>query len=383
MPYWRLSGFYFFYFATLGALVFYWNPYLHSLGYNDAEIGELMAIIMGTRIIAPNIWGYFADRSGKRMQIVRITSLFCVLCFIGVFFASGYWWMVVVMATYSFFWNASLPQFEATTLNHLGEDTNRYNHIRIWGSIGFIVLVVVLGYAFDTISYSYLPWVMCFLLTFIYVFSLLVPEKQIDVDFIDNKPLWQSIKRPEVIYLLLVVCLLQVSHGPYYFYFVRYMKLFDYSHALIGVLIAIGVLAEIFIFLLMRRLLICFGHRSLILIALTLTTMRWLLIAVYPANLNLLILTQTLHAASFGVMHVVSIELIHRYFVGPHQGRGQALYSSISFGLGGVLGSLYCGYVWQAWGEQTQGSVLFYSAALISFIALLVAWKGVEKGKRT
>jgi len=53
--YWRLSGFYFFYFASLGALVPYWGLYLRTLGFNVVEIGELIAIIMATKIVAPNI----------------------------------------------------------------------------------------------------------------------------------------------------------------------------------------------------------------------------------------------------------------------------------------------------------------------------------------
>ncbi|NNF97645.1 MAG: MFS transporter, partial [Halobacteria archaeon] len=61
MPYWRLSGFYFFYFASLGALLPYWGLYLKSQGYDITAIGDLMAIIMATKIISPNIWGWIAD----------------------------------------------------------------------------------------------------------------------------------------------------------------------------------------------------------------------------------------------------------------------------------------------------------------------------------
>ncbi len=380
MPYWRLSSFYFFYFASLGALVFYWNPYLNSLGFNDAEIGELMAIIMATRIIAPNLWGYIADRTGKRMQIVRLGSLLCALFFLGVLLGDSYWWLAIVMTAFSFFWNASLPQFEVTTLNHLGENTSRYNHIRIWGSIGFIIVVLALGFAFDLqLSYSYLPWILAFLFFLIFTNSLLVPEAKSSHLRIDSGPIFQTIKRPQVLYLFVVVCLLQASHMPYYIYYVRYLKLYGFSHAEIGFLISLGVLAEILIFLVMRRLYTRFSYRKLIIIALSLTTLRWLITATYPTEFSIMLGSQLLHAASFGIMHVVCIELIHQYFVGPHQGRGQALYSSMSFGVGGVIGSLYSGYLWQTWGAQTQGSILFYTAMVISFVALLVAYFGIEK----
>jgi len=149
MYYWRLSGFYFFYFASLGALIPYWGLYLKSLGFGVVEIGELVAIIMATKIIAPNIWGWIADHSGNRMRIVRIACLFATFSFAGVFMVKGYWMLALVMTLFSFFWNAALPQFEATTLNHLGDETHRYSSVRLWGSIGFVVAVAVLGSVFD------------------------------------------------------------------------------------------------------------------------------------------------------------------------------------------------------------------------------------------
>ena len=58
VPYWRLSSFYLVYFASLGALVPYWGLYLASLGYGPGAIGELTAILTGTKVVAPNVWGW-------------------------------------------------------------------------------------------------------------------------------------------------------------------------------------------------------------------------------------------------------------------------------------------------------------------------------------
>ena len=103
MPYWRLSSFYFFYFASLGALLPYWTPYLKNLGFSSFQIGNLMAIVMATKIIAPNVWGWIADHTGKRMYIVRLASLLGAICFAGVFIRDEFWWLVLVMSTFSFF----------------------------------------------------------------------------------------------------------------------------------------------------------------------------------------------------------------------------------------------------------------------------------------
>ena len=141
-PYWRLSGFYFFYFASLGILVPYWGLYLQWLDFSAREIGELTAILLATRIVAPNIWGWIADHHGQRMRIVRFASFAGALAFAGILLDNSYLWIAIVMLVFSFFWNASLPQFEVTTLQHLGEQSHYYSKIRLWGSIGFIITIV-------------------------------------------------------------------------------------------------------------------------------------------------------------------------------------------------------------------------------------------------
>ena len=138
MPYWRLSSFYFVYFATLGVLLPYWSPYLASLGFSLSEIGNLMAIIMATKMVAPNIWAWLADHSNSCMRLVRLAALLAVIFYLGVFFGTSFWWLALVMMLFTFFWNAVLPQVDVTTLNHLGDDDHRYGKVRLWGSIGFI-----------------------------------------------------------------------------------------------------------------------------------------------------------------------------------------------------------------------------------------------------
>lgn len=375
MPYWRLSGFYFFYFAALGALVPYWSLYLKSLGFSEVKIGELFAIIMATKIIAPNIWGWIADRTGQRMRIVRIASLLSAVCFAGVFLNSGYWWLVVVMATFSFFWNASLPQFEVTTMNHLRELTHRYSSIRLWGSVGFIVVVVGMGLLLERSSINILPVVLLILFTGIWLNSLLVPEQAAGHLPVTHEPLRKILARKNVIALLFVCFLVQASHGPYYTFYSLYLEDNGYTRSFIGGLWAVSVLAEIGVFLVMHRLMPRFGPRNLFLVALSLTTIRWLMIAEFIDSLSLLIIAQLLHAASFGIIHAVAIHFIHKYFTGRHQGKGQALYSSISFGAGGAIGSLYGGYMWDA----VSPSSVFYVSFIVSAIALVIAWKTIRE----
>ena len=374
MPYWRLSGFYLFYFAALGALLPYWGLYLKSIGFDAKAIGSLFAIIMGTKIIAPNVWGWIADHTGHRMLIIRIASLVTVFAYTGVFVFHGFWWLALIMSVFSFFWNAALPQFEATTMSHLGDSTHRYSSIRLWGSIGFILSVALLGPVLQQHGTEILPAVLLVLFAGIWFASLMVPESAAGHLTLDHEPLRNILRRPVVVALLIVCFLMQASHGPYYTFFSIYLEDHHYSRTAIGQLWALGVIAEIGVFLVMYRLMPRFGVRTLLLTSLALTTLRWLLIAWFVEDVPVMIMAQTLHAASFGVYHAVAISLIHRFFTGKHQGRGQALYSSLSFGAGGAVGSLYSGYTWSGVGP----SMTYSLAALLSAIAFMVAWYSIR-----
>lgn len=374
MPYWRLSTFYLFFFASLGALLPYWALYLDALGFTAAEIGELMAFIMATKIVAPNVWGWIADHTGRRMAIVRIASFLAAAAFAGVFLGSSYWWLALVMMSFSFFWNASLPQFEATTLNHLGDRSHHYSRIRLWGSIGFICTVAGLGPLLDRYGVTLLPPVLLALFAGIWCASLAVPER--DAPRFDGRhdPILNVLKRPEVMSLLAVCFLMQASHGPYYTFYSIYLQEHGYSRSAIGQLWAVGVLAEVGVFLVMHRLLPRVGLRGLLLAGLALASLRWALIGGFVEVVPVLIAAQLLHAASFGLYHATAIQLIHRYFVGRHQGRGQALYSSLSFGAGGAAGALYSGYLWESGGA----ALTFLIAAGISAVAWWIAWTRVR-----
>lgn len=373
MPYWRLSGFYFFYFASLGALLPYWGLYLDSLGFNEVAIGNMMAIVMATKVISPNIWGWIADHTGRRMAIVRLGSLLAALAFLGVFISSGYLWLIMVMMVFSFFWNASLPQFEATTLNHLGKQVHRYSGIRLWGSIGFMVSVWGLGEVLDGQGIQFLPWILFVLFAAIWINSMLVPEEAAGHLALDHEPLRKILSRPEVVGLLLACFFMQAGHGPYYTFYSIYLNKHEYSLSLIGGLWALGVLAEVVIFMLMYRLTARYSLKNLLLISLILAVIRWLIIGLFVESLSMLVFSQLLHAATFGIYHAAAIQLIHHYFKGPHQGKGQALYSSLSFGAGGAVGSFYSGYVYDYFGALP----MFTIAAICSLLGFILVWRYV------
>jgi len=366
-PLWRLSSFYFLYFASIGALVPYWSFYLKDLGFSSLEIGQLFSTLALSKIVAPYLWGWIADKTGFHIRIVRITSFLAICCFIPLIWSETYWSILSGMLVFSFFWNAALPQFEVITLNRLGENRHRYSQIRLWGSLGFIFTVVVFGALFEWIALDWLPLLLVIIFFFIWATSMTIAEASPRISGSVN--IFSVLRKPQVVALLLACFLMQASHGPYYTFFTIYMQELEYQSFSIGLLWSLGVAAEVLVFMVMHRIMKRIHAARLMMISLLLTSVRWVLTAIFPENIFLIVLAQCLHAASFGVFHASAIHMIHEFFPN-HQGRGQALYASVSFGAGGAIGSLYSGFMWDFYAPMTT----FLVAAGIALLGAGVSY---------
>jgi len=370
-PIYRLAGFYLLYFTALGALVPYWAPYLKHLGYSPVEIGELVAVFMATRIAAPLVAGWLSDRTGRRMVLVRIATVASCVAFAGVFLGRSYAWLALVSGLFSFFRSATLPPYEAVTLNHLGSQAERYGRLRLWGSLGFIIGVVTLGALLERFGNPVLLPAVLVLFVAIAALSFTIPGHRGHPSVGEPPRLMTILRRPDVLGLFAVSVLMVASHGPYYTFITIHLEASGYPKSQIGPLWGLGVLAEIGMFLVTGRLLHRFSARALMTASLALTALRWTLIALFVDHLAVLLFAQTLHAFSFGLFHAVNIHIIHRRFTGPLQARGQALYASVSHGLGGALGSLASGYAWSSMGAD---NTYLAAAALPAFGVIIAAF---------
>ncbi len=372
LPYWRLSGFYFFYFAFVGAISPFWGLYLKSLEFSAFQIGILMSLLQVMRMFAPNIWGWAADHTGKRVAIVQVAATLSLVSYVGVFFGTSFLWLFVVMSLMSFFWSASLPLVEATTLSHLGERTEKYGRIRLWGSVGFIFAVVGLGYVLDFVPIRFLLWAILGMMIGLALFARHIPEAQVVPHHTDHLSAWHIIKQPVVLAFFAASFFNAAAHGPYYTFYSIYLVDHGYSKSSVGWLWALGVISEILIFLWMPRLMRRFSLSQILLASFALGVLRFLVIGWGIGWFGLVLAAQLLHAATFGSYQAAAIEVIHRLFRGKHQAKGQALYNSVSFGAGGTLGGLYAGYTWDMLGPQITFTI---AAAFAAIAFLLVYWK--------
>lgn len=364
---------YLFYFGQFGVLIPYLGVFLDGRGFSSTEIGELFALITLARIAGPNLLAVIADKTGKPLRCLQFGAFLTFSTFCLAFFVSGFWALTISFALMMMFWTAILPQIEVLTLNCVNAHAGRYSKIRLWGSIGYIVFTVFTGVMIDLFTSEAPIIIGTFVLLSLFIATLFLKEPAQDpANNLHTGSIWKKIHSPIFYGFLLSAVLLQVSFGPYYGFFALYTRDLGYSGQTTGWLIALGVVAEVFIFLQAGKLIEKWGVKWTLLVSMLLTALRWYLLAVAAQHAVVLIASQLLHAFSFGLAHSASMHFIHSHFGKKHQGQGQAIYASVAFGIGGAAGNYGAGWFWQ----QGQGAELAFTLAaifaLLSVFTLLV-----------
>ncbi len=374
LPYWRLSAWYFYYFAFIGAFSPYFGLYLQSLKFSAWDISVLLSLVQVMRLIAPNLWSALAERFGRKITLVRWTAAMGVVVFAGFFFTKSFAGLFAAMALLAFFSSASLPLVETLTLEQLSHRAGQYGSIRLWGSIGFIAAVMAVGWLLDELPIPVLLWVSLFLLVGTLACAFVLPEAAQGKSALPYRPLGAALCRPEVLAFFIACFLMSAAHGPLYVFYSIHLVDHGYGKTMVGALWSLGVVAEILVFWFMPGLLRRYSLRAILMFSLACAVGRFLMIGWGVESLALLLVAQLLHGATFGACHAAAMAALHRWFPGVQLARAQALYGSVSFGAGGMLGGLASGQAWETFGPGWS----FTLGAAFALAGLVLLWRFMD-----
>lgn len=373
----RLAAYYFAFFAHAGAYVSYFSLYLAGRALAAHEIAFALAMPQLARIVAPTLWGWLADAWGERYPgarraIVAFSGFAILAGFGAIFFQESAGAIALTLLLMSLFSAGAAPLVEAMTFSVLQGGIGEYGPIRLWGSVGFILAVLGTGAWLDYHATSTLIVIAIVLAAFVCVASAALPAGSTAQPKRRGERLGAVLRRPAVIAFFGACFCMTAAHGTMYVFYSIYLEQAGYSKTLIGMLWTLGVLAEILLFLRLPQLLGRFSLRALLLASFICAVARFPAIGWGVHALWLLAAAQLLHAATFGAFHSGCVAAVHRLFPGPLAARGQALYSSIAYGLGGATGSLVAGATWETLGAAASFAI---SALFALCGAALVAWK--------
>ncbi len=363
----RFGGFYFAYFAYTGALVAYLPVYLAWRGLHASELAFILALPPLARIFAPAAWGAIADRTNRARGIVAFSCAVTAASFALLPFTSGPVDIALLIALMSVLAAGALPLVEAITLGALAGEPGRYGPIRLWGSVGFVATVLAGGAWLDLRAAGSLPVVLAVLAlgSLAAALSLPAPATLRSASALERLQL----SAPASLLIAAGFCM-AAAHGTLYAFFTLHAQAQGYSGTLIGALWTIGVLAEIAVFVYLPEIFRRHALSGILAIAFACAVLRFLAIGWAASVLWILVLAQLLHGATFGAFHAASVAAVQRVFAAGAHGRGQALFSGLSYGAGGAAGALLAGWAWEAAGP----GIAFSVSALFGVAGLLLAY---------
>ncbi len=361
--------FFFAYYGYVGVFSPYASLYFADRGLSATQIGILMSLMQVMRIFGPNVWGWVADQSRRRVLVLRLTSVAAALTFCGMFVGQTFVFFFALMVTVNLFTSAQGPISEALMLSSMRGDLTHYGRVRLWGSVGFIVLVTVSGYALDWQGIELMPWIALLMLVMVTSVTFSLHEEPSTQHAQPSNSVRELLSRKSVLSFFASTFLMIAAHSSLYVYYSLYLSDMGYSKTVIGLMWSLGVIAEILFFFYQAPLFRRFGVRKLMLFSLAIAVVRFLMIGWGAQSLAILLVAQVLHAATFGVHHSASVATLQRWFAGSLQARGQALFISISYGLGGTVGGLLLSACWDTFGARW----VYVLAAIMSLLGLFAA----------
>lgn len=355
-----ISSQYFIYFGVLGIFLPYFNRYCYHLGFTGLQIGILSALRSLAMVLFPLIWGSLADRFQIRKPIYILCTFLSTSIWGLYLIYAEFWPMLIIAAFYGIFYAPIISFLEAVTMDVLGKEKKSYGRIRAWGSISFIGVVLVLGKIIDLYAVDVI-------LILILAGSLIMAAISVGIPAIrpEKKEILQpgaaSLLDRRVVVFLFCAFLMLVSHGAYYGFFPIHLEKMGYGSTLIGIAWALASTAEILVMIKSDKMFERYTLEKVLFFSFLVAAARWMILF-WAGSIVVILVSQVLHAVTYGAFHMASILYIDRLTPGQAKTLGQAVNNALTYGLGLMVGFFVNGYVYEITGSQT----LFLMSALIA-----------------
>jgi PPP family 3-phenylpropionic acid transporter len=263
--------------------------------------------------------------------------------------------------------SSQMPLGETATIHALYKDNSfdkRYGRLRLWGSIGFIAMVLIAGELFQRKGIELYPYVGTVILFALAAITFCLHEPKMERRKMVKGELFAVLLNPDVRWFLVSGFFMIFAHASLYVFYSLYLADLGYNKFQIGLFWALGVAAEVLFFYFQNKILSRVDSEVILQGAFGIGVIRFILIAFFPTTI-VLIFAQLMHAGTFAAHHSAATKLLQRWFTGSLQARGQAIMATVSYGLGGTIGGLCAGWIW----DLFQPRDVFVMSALACGIA--------------
>lgn len=332
-----LSLFYFAYFALVGVYVMFMPNALSTFDYSKSEIGIIYTAAPFMRFLLPFMFKYYVNLTHKIYLVALLLTFVSSALFL--LTVESFWMHLLANALFGGAMGIVLPFIETISLQQLSK--KMYGKIRLWGSVGFILIALLLGEMEVTAMQTLYFLVLTALFTLLFGYFVLQYDQQEEEGEEEDT---KSFSLNKYWAFWVSIFLMQVAFGGFYTFFTIYETEQGLSNQVISYLWTFGVLCEIAMLyfqgsLLQRNLLTILKAATLI------TAFRWFMLYLFPSSLALTFFGQSLHAVSFALYHTAAITYVYSLY--SQKRLAQQFFLGISFGLGGAVGASLSGYIYE------------------------------------
>ena len=341
-------------FLVIGLYVPFFPVWLDARGLTTQQISLVLAVPLFAKVITSPLIAALADRMGNRRMVMTVLAAGATLTCLALFLTSGFLAILIGVGILAVFSNPLLPLTESVTMGGARARGLDYGRIRLWGSLSFMGANLLGGYLLAIYGASAgLPLIAgAYLLTFFVTLGLPAPggkrENTLELSGVFSGFL--ILARADILVFLALAALLQASHAVYYLYSTLAWTGQGMSTLTVGALWAIGVMAEIILFIWSRPAVSRLGTHGLLAAAALAVIVRWFLTSLEP-SVYWLFPIQLLHGVTFGAAHLAAINFI----ADRVQPDLAATAQTINFAISGIFMSLTmlaAGPVFAAYGSN-------------------------------
>ncbi len=371
-----LALFYAAYFGFVGLYSPFLGPYLKTLGHSLDVIALSLGMMQLMRILGPFAWGWLADHTGNRVRWIRAATLGGAV-FAGLAFANQH--SAVHLVVFILLLNLSIsglvPMSDSYAMERCKGHAGDYGKVRLFGSLGFVAAVLVFGAVAQRWGFGSYPFWACGVLLVGFVAALrFTPDDPRSAHAVEQNTLTgvglRRLLLPAPMPLFWLAGFFMIfSHGVFYAYFSLYLMEYKYAEMSIGGLWAFGVICEVLFFALQARFFHRLSLQTWLCLSFFICVVRFSLTAAFPQVWAVMLLAQAMHAFTFAAHHTATISWLRENLPVNLVVRGQAMYATIAYGLGGSAGTFAGRFAWE-WGSPPAA---FWLAA---FGACLALWFG-------
>ncbi len=324
-------------FAAFGAMLPFLPAILAEGGLRASEVGLVLAAGSLVRLVAAPLSGRLADAVPDMRRLLAVASLLAAAAALGFGLAAGLALLLAVQVLHSIAAAPIVPLSDALAVAAVRRGGFDYARVRSVGSITFMLGALAAGLAAEWAGPRIATWILAagLLLTAWAALRLPAPPTR-EAAAAPSASLWAPLAEPGFRWVLPLAALIQGSHAVYYGFSTLHWQAAGLSTGFIGLLWALGVLAEIALFVWGRPVVERLGVRGLVLLAAGAGALRWGVTA-FTVEPAVLVVVNLLHGLTFGAMHLAAMRALMGLPAGL-SGRAQTLLASaVSASTGGLM----------------------------------------------